>query len=196
MTDIDKTIDFLKTIEKLKTIERFNKTSNLNRSESDAEHIWHLVMMVYLMSRFEPNLNKSKLIELALAHDMVEIYAGDVNLWDDKKKTKEEKKKTEEKAADKLFKQLPNEEGQKLNSLWHEYEDRQTNEAKFVYALDKLQPFLQRLTSKDNGWKEKMVDEEKLKGAKPEEIKQNKILSDIWDKFTEEAISKEMLYKN
>jgi putative hydrolase of HD superfamily len=196
MTEIEKIINFLRIIEKLKTVERFNKTSNLSRPESDAEHIWHLVTMTYLMSKFKPELNKSRLIELALAHDMVEVYAGDVNLWDDKKKTKEEKKKAEEEAAKKLFAQLPDEDNQRLISLWYEYEGRETNEAKFVYALDKLQPFLQRLISGDNGWKEKMVDEEKLKNVKPEEIKQDQALSDIWDKFTREAVSRGMLYKD
>ncbi len=196
MTEVEKIINFLRIIEKLKTVERFNKTSNLSRSESDAEHIWHLVMMTYLMSKFRPELNKSKLIELALVHDMVEVYAGDVNLWDDKKKTKEEKKKAEEESAKRLFFQLPDEENQRLTSLWYEYENKETNEAKFVYALDKLQPFLQRLTSGDNGWKEKMVDEEKLRSVKPEEVKQDKILSQLWDDFSQEATSRGILYKD
>ncbi len=39
--------------------------------------------------------------------------------------------------------------------IFYEYEERKTPEAIFVYALDKLQPFLQRLISGDNGWKEK-----------------------------------------
>jgi len=194
MNDIKKIIDFLKLIEKLKTIERFNKTSNLARAESDAEHIWHLVMMAYLMSKLRPELDKMKLIELALVHDLVEVYAGDVNLWDNKKKTKEEKRKTEEESAKKLFSTLPEDESLRMMDLWKEYEGRLTPESKYVYALDKLQPFLQRLVSGDSGWKEKLVDEDRLKNVKPLEIKQDEILSDIWDNFTNEAVSRKMLY--
>lgn len=194
MNDIKKIINFLRLIERFKTIERFNKTSNLNRAESDAEHTWHLVMMVYLMSKLRPELDKMKLIELALVHDLVEVYAGDVNLWDDNKKTKEEKRKVEEESAEKLFSTLPEDESIQIMDLWREYEERLTSESKYVYALDKLQPFLQRLVSGDNGWKEKLVDENKLRNVKPKEIKQDKLLSDIWDNFTKEAISRKMLY--
>lgn len=196
MDDLKKQIKFLRTIEKLKIIERFNKTSNLKRAESDAEHIWHLVMMVYLMSKTRPHLNKIKLIELALTHDLVEVFAGDVNLWDDKKKTKEAKKEAEEKAAKKLFSDLPSTEGEYLLKLWHEYEDRATPESKYVYALDKLQPFLQRLISGDHGWKTKKVDQKQLSEVKPQEIIEDKELSTLWDQFTKEAVDKKLLYTN
>ena len=195
MNDIKKIINFLRLIEKLKTIERFNKTSNLDRAESDAEHIWHLVMMSYLMSKLRPELDKMRLIELALVHDLVEVYAEDVNLWDDKKKTKEEKKKAEEESAKKLFSTLPKDEGLRMMNLWTEYEEKLTPESKYIYALDKLQPFLQRLVSGDNGWKEKMVDKERLMEVKPQDVKDDPVLCDIWDDFTEEAVGRRMLYK-
>ena len=195
MNEIKKIIEFIRLIEKLKTVERFNKTSNLQRVESDAEHVWHLVMMVYLLARQKPELERMKLIELALIHDLVEVYAGDVNLWDDKKKNKEQKEADEKKAAKKLFSKLPESEGKRMLEIWCEYEKRETPEAVFVYALDKLQPFLQRLVSGDNGWKERTVDLEKLESVKPQEIKKEPFLSEIWDNFTCEAKKKGMLYK-
>jgi len=195
MNGIKKIIDFIRIIEKLKTIERFNKTSNLLRAESDAEHIWHLTMMVYLLAGQKPELDRTKLIELALIHDLVEVYAGDVNLWDDKKKTKEQKRLDEEKAAKKLFSKLPKNIGRKMFETWYEYEERKTPESIFVYALDKLQPFLQRLISRDNGWKEKEVDLKKLKGVKPQEIKDEPVLSRIWEDLMREAHERDMLYR-
>lgn len=152
-------------------------------------------MMGYLMAKLRPELDKMRLIELALVHDLVEVYAGDVNLWDDKKKTKEEKKKAEEESAKKLFSTLPEDEGLRMINLWNEYEERLTSESKYIYALDKLQPFLQRLVSGDNGWKEKMVDKERLMEVKPQEIKDDPMLYDIWDDFTKEAVKRKMLYK-
>lgn len=195
MNEIKKIIEFIKIIERLKTIERFNRTSNLHRTESVAEHMWHLAIMVYLLAGQKPELDKKRLIELSLIHDLVEVYSGDVNLWDPKKKDKDKKRADERKAAIKLFSKLPKDEREKMLELWYEYEDKKTAEAVFVYALDKLQPFLQRLISGDQGWKEMMVNLKRLKRIKPKEVKKERFLSDIWDDLTKEAIRRDLLYK-
>ena len=192
---MNKTLDFIRAIEKLKTIERFNKTSNLERPESDAEHIWHLVMMVYLLAELRISLDKWKAVEIALVHDLVEVYAGDVNLWDDKKKTPEAKREAEVKSAKKLFDLLPDDMGDRFYSLWEEYEARITPEAKFVYALDKLQPFVQRVIARDNGWKEKRVDRKKLEDIKPQLVKDDPEMSKLWDELTKEAIENKLLWE-
>lgn len=194
MQVIDKILLFLRKIEKLKTIERFNKTSNLGRAESDAEHSWHLAMMVYLLARFRPDLNRGKLVEIALIHDLVEIGAGDVNALEGRKKSRELKRQDEENAAINLFSLLPNIEAKRLMNLWLEYERKSSPEALFVYASDKLQPFLQRLVSGDDGWKKKKVTLKKLLfSIYPSEVKRDKTLSEIWDKLTKEAVGRNML---
>lgn len=192
---MNKTLDFIRAIEKLKTIERFNKTSNLNRPESDAEHIWHLVMMVYLFSESREGIDKWKAVEIALVHDLVEVYAGDVNLWDEKKKSPEAKREAEVRSAKKLFELLPNEIGERFYLLWEEYEARETEEAKFVYALDKIQPFIQRVVAQDGGWKEKQVDEARLAEIKPQLVKDDVELSTLWDELTKEAKEKDLLWR-
>lgn len=187
-------LDFIRAIEKLKVIERFNKTSNLDRPESDAEHIWHLVMMVYLFAESR-DIDKWKAVEIALVHDLVEVYAGDVNFWDEHKKTPDEKRKAEEKAARKLFDLLPEETGSYFYQLWIEYEERKTDEAKFVYVLDKIQPFIQRLVAEDNDWKDRQVDAQKLSDIKPELVKQDPEFSALWDDFVQEAVEKKLVYQ-
>lgn len=129
-----------------------------------------------------------------MIHDLVEVYAGDVNLWDDNKVSPEDKRAVENLSAKKLFALLPKDLDDKFYALWKEYEDRQTSEAKFVYALDKLQPFIQRIIANDNGWKEKRVDRSKLDEVKPELVKDDLEMSKIWDDLTEEAESKKMLW--
>lgn len=91
---------------------------------------------------------------------------------------------------------MPESEGKRILEIWCEYEKRETPESVFVYALDKLQPLLQRLISGDKGWKERMVDLKKLKGVKPQEIKIEPFLSEIWDNLTREAQKRDMLYKH
>jgi putative hydrolases of HD superfamily len=120
------------------------------------------MMMVYLFAESRAEIDRWKAVEIAMMHDLVEVYAGDVNLWDDNKVHPEDKHAAENLSAKKLFALLPKDLNDKFYALWKEYEARQTNEAKFVYALDKLQPFVQRIVANDNGWKEKRVDRSKL----------------------------------
>lgn len=187
-------LNFIRVIEKLKTIERFNKTSTLGRPESDAEHIWHLIMMVYLFSESREEIDKWKAVEIAMVHDLVEVYAGDVNLWEENKISQSDKQSAEDISAIKLFSLLPADLESRFYSLWKEYEERKTVEARFVYALDKLQPFIQRVVSGDNGWKEKKVDLNRLNEVKPELIKNDPEMSEMWDDLTKEAIDKKMLW--
>lgn len=112
-----------------------------------------------------------------------------------RKKPKNRKKQTREKRRKNYFRNCLKARG-KMLEIWYEYEKRETPEAVFVYALDKLQPFLQRLISGDNGWKEKSVDLDKLKSVKPQEIKSEPFLSEIWDNLTREAQKRDMLYKH
>jgi|GEM_PF-5122785 len=59
-------------------------------------------------------------------------------------------KQKELKASKKLFRQLPKNLKTEFEHLWAEYETRQTEEAKFVWALDKIAPRLQPgITKKD-----------------------------------------------
>ncbi len=188
-------LNFLREIEKLKTIERSNRTSNLDRGESDAEHIWHLTMMVYLFCEERPSLDKWKSVKLALVHDLVEVYAGDVQFWDQNKETLKEKEEKERQSAEKLFGLLPEKTREEFLNLWEEYERRNTDEAKFVYALDKLQPLLQRVQSKDHVWKEKKIDREKLVEYKNELISADIELSEIWGDLVDEAVKNDLFWK-
>ena len=43
-------IQFIKEIDKLKYIQRKTKLFNSNRNENDAEHSWHLAMMVMVLA--------------------------------------------------------------------------------------------------------------------------------------------------
>ncbi len=70
-------------------------------------------------------------------------YAGDEYHFT---KNKELIKVEEEKAAEKLRAKLPQDLGDEVYGLWHEFEEMKTPEAKLVQALDKLDPVLQDLS--------------------------------------------------
>lgn len=98
--------------------------------ESDAEHSYSLAMLVML---FAPSsLDLSKCLQLALVHDLPEVFCGDFVPGEI---SEAEKAKFEQSAMAKVVKEtgLP-----RLTELFEEYEQRRTPEAKFVWILDRL----------------------------------------------------------
>jgi putative hydrolase of HD superfamily len=128
-------LPFTVELEKFKTCLRTCKTSMPGRGESDAEHSWHLAMVVMLLEDDFPNLNFYKVLKLALVHDLPEIYAGDINPYRDNVENKAQK---ELESAQQLFALLP--EKQRLNmwQLFEEYENQKSEEARLVKRIDKL----------------------------------------------------------
>lgn len=102
----------------------------VNAPESDADHMFSTAFLVMFLT--PPELNKEKCLELALCHDLQEIYSGDfvpgeIALQD--------KYKIEREAIEKLAQEL---DSPKLVALFEEFESQETAEAKFVKTLDKL----------------------------------------------------------
>lgn len=94
----------------------------------------------YLVDRIAPDLNKDLVIKYALAHDLVEAYAGDTYVYTTDDAHRNSKHEREETARLRIEKEFP--EFKDLHSLIKEYEERKTPESKFVYALDKIIPVL------------------------------------------------------
>jgi len=100
--------------------------------ESDAEHSFGVAILAMMLA--PEGLNKQRCLELALVHDLPEIYAGDITPFDGI--SKEDKHQREEKAA----KQIANEiQLSKLTSLIDEYNTKDTLEARFVSLIDKIE---------------------------------------------------------
>ncbi len=142
--DVAATVSFLKEIEKFKTCERVCQTSAEGRAESDAEHSWHLALLLLLLEEEfdQQEIDHAKALKMSLIHDLPELYAGDTNPYRDDVSHKEEEEIT---AAEKLFSALPHPAGEKLLSLFMEYAEQQTLESKIVKSADKLMPLIQNL---------------------------------------------------
>src|SRR5512143_1485749 len=99
-------IQFLMEIDKLKHVFRRTKLLNGSRYENDAEHAWHLAMMALVLHEYSnAPVELSKVLKMVLIHDIVEIDAGDIYLYDeDNAKLKEE---AESKSATRIFGLLP-----------------------------------------------------------------------------------------
>lgn len=151
MENINKIFKFITEAEKLKCIKRHNYTLDNMRQENSAEHSWHAALMaIFLFDKENPKLDQLKVIKMLIIHDLVEIYAEDAFLYDEKKRLEAVEK--EKNSMEKLLKLLPNESGEELKELWYEFENGKTENAKFARSLDGLQPLLNHLVAKEKGF--------------------------------------------
>lgn len=177
-----KILEFVEEIEKLKHIKRINTLSDCSRQESDAEHSWHLAMIVLLLKdELGEKFDLDKAIKLALTHDLIEIYTGDC--WPANQKEAQEKKARERKAAKKLFSQLPKDLRKEIEGYWQEYEDAKTVEAKTVKALDKIVYPLHYALSETIVWHTQQSSNGGRRLYGRPHVQHNKVLSEIFEHY-------------
>lgn len=153
---LNKQFDFIREIDKEKFIGRQTYLSDGIRKENDAEHAWHLALMTILLGEYanEP-IDVLKTVTMVLIHDIVEIDAGDTYAYDEEgKKTQRAR---EEKAADRIFNLLPEDQARKMRELWEEFEAGVTQEAKFAHTMDNVQPPMLNAAADGKSWSEKHV---------------------------------------
>ena len=148
----EKQMQFLIEIDKVKHIFRKTKIFNKSRFENDAEHAWHLALMALVLGEYSnESINISKVIKMVLIHDIVEIDAGDVIVYDTKMREQAQMKEAE--AAERIFGILPEDQKQDFIDLWKEFEEKESPEAKFAAAIDRFEPILQNHLTDYETWK-------------------------------------------
>ena len=136
-----KQLAFILEADKEKNILRQTHVSGYTRQENDAEHAWHMAMMIYLLKEYaNEDFDVAKAMMMALIHDVVEIDAGDTYAYDAEGLSTQ--KERESKAADRIFGLLPNDQKEELRVLFEEFEEGKTPEARFAKTMDNLQPIL------------------------------------------------------
>ncbi|MFW6236855.1 MAG: HD domain-containing protein [Desulfosudaceae bacterium] len=171
-------IDFILEIDRLKTIGRRTYLTDTSRFENSAEHSWHIAVMAMVLAEHAnaDGLDLFRVIRMMLLHDLVEIDAGDTFAYDDQ--ARQDKAEREEAAADRIFRLLPADQAEEFRALWEEFEGRQTAEARFAAALDRLQPLLHNLFTQGKSWQEHGVKKDQVTGL-------NRCMAegaaDLWD---------------
>lgn len=158
-------LTFLVEVDQLKTVLRQSPLVAADRRENDAEHSWHLAMMVVVLAEHsdEP-IDVGHTIQLVLVHDLVEIYAGDTPLYDGAAGTDQQEREVA--AADELFALLPADQARRLRDLWDEFEERRTPEARFAKAMDRLQPLLLNWMARGGTWRTPGVTADDVRARK------------------------------
>jgi putative hydrolases of HD superfamily len=160
-------LEFILEIDRLKSVLRQSYLIDIDRHENSAEHSWHLaVAAMVLAEHAKERIDISKVIRLVLVHDLVEIDAGDTFIYDEAANVG--KAAREQEAANRLFGVLAEDQAQTFMALWREFEDRETPEAKFAFALDRLLPILHNVFTQGGSWKEHGIRREQaLKKNRP-----------------------------
>ena len=150
---LDQQLKFSAEIDKMTQVYRRTLLISGERQENDAEHSWHVAVMALLFKEYcieEPNVERA--IKMLVVHDLIEIYAGDTFAYD--VKGNQDKAEREALAADKLYSQLPEEQGAELRALWEEFDAMETVDAKYAACLDRLQPLLHNTLTEGHTWRD------------------------------------------
>ena len=169
-------IKFILEIGKLKKVKRVGWIyggAKEKDTESVAGHSFRLAIMTgCLIGRKRFDLEK--LLKMAIIHDLVIVYTGDITPFDDlithdlkkdkkiletwptgSKKDKEkhtiERRFKDRKAVAKLVENLPIKLQDEILSLWFEYEEGFSKEGRFVRQVDRIEKLLQAIEYKVKG---------------------------------------------
>lgn len=153
-------LDFFEMIGKSKRLLRSGWIrEKVKDPESVAEHSFRVgVLAMVLSDKLNANLDKNKLIKMALVHDLGETITGDmvVERWDivDIKK-RDIKEEEERKGIQKIFDIIG--QGVEYTKIFEEMIQRNTSEAEVFWQLDKLEMAIQALEYEKE--QEKKLDE-------------------------------------
>lgn len=185
---LEQQLAFIIEIDKLKRILRQTVLMDASRRENSAEHSWHLAVMAIALAEYAPNpIDLLTVIKMLLVHDLVEIDAGDTFCYD--LTGNETKHEREQQAARRLFGLLPDDIGQQLSQLWHEFEANETSNAQFARALDCLQPFIHNCQTNGGTWRQHQIRRSQVEQRMSALAKGIPALKDVVDRLMNEAIA-------
>jgi putative hydrolase of HD superfamily len=179
-----KVIEFLEMLHALQGVVRVMHVPGEDRHENDIEHSYLLAMSVwYAIDFFEIPLNRDKAIRYALAHDMVEVYAGDTYVFSKDPEALINKKIREKEARRKLSDKFP--EASAIHEAIERYEDQSDPESIFVRAFDKLMPVLTNYVQDGRTIKENKVSFSQIVNLKRATTASSPEVSDLLEQIIE-----------
>lgn len=170
--DIQRLLDLQKMIVTLAGVDRkVYLPPHAETPENDVEHSFSLAMLCWFLAPQFPNLELGKLLQLCLAHDIVEAYCGDTLSFDSQAVANQQER---ERAAFEVLKKEWYDFPMLIEAIT-EYEGRSTPEANFVVALDRLHPILMDYLTEGRSWHKLGITFEKLMTIKDEDLVSSEI---------------------
>ena len=184
-----KQLDFALEIDKEKNIMRQTHLSGDGRAENDAEHAWHMAVMAYLLREYSnEEIDILRVVMMCLIHDLVEIDAGDTYAYDDEAKKTQQIRETA--AKKRLFGMLPEDQRKELTSLFEEFEEQETPEARFARAMDNLQPLILNNSNNGSDWVRHGVSAEQVYKRQEQTRPGSEVLYEYTDMILKEHIKR------
>ena len=155
-------LQFLREIDQVKSVFRNTILLDQSRRENDAEHSWHMAVCAMLLLEYanDKNIDMGRTLKMILLHDVIEIYSGDTFAYDPAGiETQDERERL---AADRLFSLLPADQNDEFRSIWDEFEERSTSEAKFAHSVDRFMPIYHNYMTQGLRWREMGVTKTKV----------------------------------
>ena len=111
-----------------------------DKCESIADHSFSVALLALtIIEKNKLPLDAFKCIKMGIIHELGEVYAGDFTPYDNI--TKEEKHIKEKEAILKVLESI--DENNDFFEIWEEFEKQETEEAKFIKNVDRLEFLLQ-----------------------------------------------------
>jgi putative hydrolase of HD superfamily len=154
-------VAFILELDKLKGVTRKTRPLGLERYENSAEHSWQIALLAASLAQYaDAAIDLDRVISMLLVHDIGEIDTGDTIFYVEEGWG--ERKTAEKAAVTRIFGMLPEPQGAKFLSLWQEFEDCQTAEARFAHAADRAMPVLLNLANEGQSWRENGITHERV----------------------------------
>ena len=184
---VQRHIGFIIEVDRLKGVLRQTSPVGLERRENSAEHSWQVALcaIVFEEHASEP-VDLLKVIKMLLIHDVVEVDVGDVFHYD--KNVTENLYEKELAAAQRLFGLLDKPLGDELLSLWMEFEKKESPEARYACAIDRVIAFVMNAENQGGTWKKYGITPEQVleknkhikKGSEALWLAANKMVEDVF----------------
>jgi len=175
-------LKFSEFIAQFRMVERTLYLERLKRDENDAEHCCMLALTAwYIIASEKLDLDVGKVMLYALAHDLVETYAGDTGAYSTDPNAHATKEVREHEALLRIEKEFP--EFPELIGALNKFEAKEDKEARFVYALDKIQPTIAVYLDGGYSWKKQGITLEQVITKKRDVIAHSDSL--VFDYFSQ-----------
>jgi len=120
--------------------------AGIDSPETVAEHTYRTALLSMVMADIQ-GLDTDRALRMSLLHDLAEAETGDLT----PEQKGEDHQKLEAEALNSLLSLLPKQIADRYRSLWEEYEEASSPEAKLVHQADKLEMVLQALEYEEAG---------------------------------------------
>ena len=162
-------LKFISLTHRFSQIKRRIYATGEDRWENNSEHSFQLALCAwYIIEAEKLPLRSGLAIQYALAHDLVELHAGDTFAFDTDTQKHITKKERELHAASMLAAEWPDFGG--LHQIIQNYENLSDEESMFVYALDKLLPAANNYLNAGRAWKYHKLSLEQVRQLKEKQI--------------------------